>query len=63
MRDHEKRLEQARRRAEGLAAIRLRYRINTPSSWMRATARPTTPASRTVGGAAEFPLEHAWHVN
>ncbi len=29
MPDHEKRAEQARRRAEGLAAIRLRYCINT----------------------------------
>jgi hypothetical protein len=29
MPDHEKRLEQARRRAEGLATIRLRYCINT----------------------------------
>ncbi len=29
MRDHKKRLEQARRRAEGLAAIRFRYCSNT----------------------------------
>ncbi len=29
MPDHQKRAEQARRRAEGLAAIRLRYCINT----------------------------------
>ena len=54
MPDHEKRLEQARRRAEGLAAIRLRYRINThlddqaiatPAGLAQATGLPAAEAA------------------
>ena len=55
MPDHEKRLEQARRRrAEGLAAIRLRYCINThldeqgiatPAGLARATGLPAAEAA------------------
>ena len=54
MPDHEKRAEQARRRAEGLAAIRLRYCINThldeqgiatPAGLARATGLPAAEAA------------------
>ncbi len=54
MPDHEKRAEQARRRAEGLAAIRLRYCINThlddqgittPAGLAQATGLPATEAA------------------
>ncbi len=54
MPDHEKRLEQARRRAEGLAAIRLRYCINThlddqgittPADLAQATGLPAAEAA------------------
>ncbi len=54
MPDHEKSLEQARRRAEGLAAIRLRYCINThlddrgiatPASLAQATGLPAAEAA------------------
>ena len=54
MPDHEKRLEQARRRAEGLAAIRLRYCINThldeqgiatPAGLAQATGLPAAEAA------------------
>ncbi len=54
MPDHEKRLEQARRRAEGLATIRLRYCINThldeqgiatPAGLAQATGLPATEAA------------------
>ena len=53
MPDHEKRAEQARHRAEGLAAIRLRYRINThlddqeiatPAGLAQATGLPAAEA-------------------
>ncbi len=53
MPDHETRFEQARRRAEGLAAIRLRYRINThldeqgiatPADLAQATGLPAAEA-------------------
>ena len=55
---HAKRLEQARRRAEGLAAIRLRYRINThldeqgiatPAGLARATGLPAPEAAEAAG--------------
>ena len=54
MPDHETRAEQARRRAEGLAAIRLRYCINThldeqgiatPAGLARATGLPAAEAA------------------
>ncbi len=54
MRDHEKRLEQARHRAEGLAAIRFRYCINThlddrgiatPAGLAQATGLPASEAA------------------
>ena len=54
MPDHETRFEQARRRAEGLAAIRLRYCINThldeqgiatPAGLARATGLPAAEAA------------------
>ena len=54
MPDHEKRPEQARRRAEGLAAIRLRYCINThlddrgiatPAGLAQATGLPAAEAA------------------
>lgn len=54
MPDREERPEQARRRAEGLAAIRLRYRINThlddrgiatPAGLARATGLPAAEAA------------------
>ncbi len=54
MPDHDKRLEQARRRAEGLAAIRLRYCINThlddrgiatPAGLAQATGLPAFEAA------------------
>ncbi len=54
MPDHEKRAEQARRRAEGLAAIRLRYCINThldeqgiatPAGLAQATGLPAAEAA------------------
>ena len=58
MPDHEKRLEQARRRAEGLAAIRLRYCINThldeqgittPAGLAQATGLPAAEAAEAAG--------------
>ena len=52
MPDHEKRREQARRRAEGLAAIRLRYCINTHLD-ERGTATPAGLARATGLPAAE----------
>ena len=52
MADQEKRLEQARRRAEGLAAIRLRYRINTHLD-DRGIATPADLAQATGLPAAE----------
>ena len=54
MPDHDKRAEQARRRAEGLAAIRLRYCINThlddlgiatPAGLAQATGLPAAEAA------------------
>ena len=54
MPDHEKRAEQVRRRAEGLAAIRLRYCINThldeqgiatPAGLAQATGLPAAEAA------------------
>lgn len=54
MPDHKKRLEQARRRAEGLGAIRLRYCINThldeqgiatPGDLAQATGLPAAEAA------------------
>ena len=52
MPDHEKRLEQARRRAEGLAAIRLRYCINTHLD-DQGIATPASLAQATGLTAAE----------
>ena len=58
MPDHEKRLEQARRRAEGLAAIRLRYCINThldeqgiatPAGLAQATGLPAAESAEAAG--------------
>ncbi len=57
MRDHKKRLEQARRRAEGLAAIRFRYCINThlddrgiatPAGLAQATGLPASEAAELL---------------
>ena len=57
MPDHEKRLEQARRRAEGLATIRLRYCINThldeqgiatQAGLAQATGLPATEAAGSM---------------
>ena len=52
MPDHEKRAEQAQRRAEGLAAIRLRYCINTHLD-EQAIATPAGLAQATGLPAAE----------
>ena len=58
MPDHEKRAEQARRRAEDPAAIRLRYCINThldeqgittPADLARATGLPAAEAAEAAG--------------